>query len=62
MHLDEETIGYNPATLSEHIFKLNDIQWDATLLAVTNCLIILCNKIKVFKFFLLKNFFSQFKN
>uniref|UniRef100_A0A915N6S4 Vacuolar protein sorting-associated protein 54 n=1 Tax=Meloidogyne javanica TaxID=6303 RepID=A0A915N6S4_MELJA len=45
-HLDADTIGYNPATLSEHICKLTSSQWDATLLAVVNCLIILCNKIK----------------
>ncbi|CAK5024713.1 unnamed protein product [Meloidogyne enterolobii] len=45
-HLDADTIGYNPTTLSEHICKLTSFQWDATLLAVVNCLIILCNKIK----------------
>nr|CAD2145539.1 unnamed protein product [Meloidogyne enterolobii] len=45
-HLDADTIGYNPTTLSEHICKLTSSQWDATLLAVVNCLIILCNKIK----------------
>ncbi|KAL7073629.1 hypothetical protein ACQ4LE_007330 [Meloidogyne hapla] len=45
-HLDADTIGYNPATLSEHIYKLSGSQWDSTLLAVVNCLIILCNKIK----------------
>uniref|UniRef100_A0A915NQD0 Vacuolar protein sorting-associated protein 54 n=2 Tax=Meloidogyne TaxID=189290 RepID=A0A915NQD0_9BILA len=45
-HLDADTIGYNPTTLSEHICKLTSPQWDATLLAVVNCLIILCNKMK----------------
>ncbi|CAK5025867.1 unnamed protein product [Meloidogyne enterolobii] len=45
-HLDADTIGYNPTTLSEHICKLTSSQWDATLLAVVNCLIILCTKIK----------------
>ncbi|KAF7633228.1 hypothetical protein Mgra_00007329 [Meloidogyne graminicola] len=54
IYLDDETIGYNPTTLSEHICKLTDEQWSSTIFVVINCLILLCNKIKFIQQLIIK--------